>query len=107
MPVLFYFFPSLTNTITLPLGVKVLDAYAPQEGEVPEIIAGSINHYLYAHRRGGTLLWEYETHDHIRAVSIKDIDGDGKVEVVVGSESLVFDADETRASQQRPRTPAW
>lgn len=79
-------------TIHTEEGVRIVRTHAPS-GEnmqsMPEIVAASLGNHVYAYSRniqGETPLWTYETHDHIRAVCIKDINGDGQVEVLVGSE---------------------
>ncbi len=72
--------------IETPQGIKTIYAHMHEEGEVPEIVAGSLKNTVYAYTRGGILLWEHATYDRIRAVCVKDIDGDGLVEIVIGSE---------------------
>jgi outer membrane protein assembly factor BamB/archaellum biogenesis ATPase FlaH len=76
-------------TIHTEEGVKIVRAHAPTGENTPEIVAASLGNHVYAYSRnirGEIPLWTYETRDHIRAVCIKDINGDGKVEVLVGSE---------------------
>ncbi|QBD80392.1 hypothetical protein EPA93_32240 [Ktedonosporobacter rubrisoli] len=75
------------TTIDTPQGIKIVHAYEAHEPGVPEIIAGSIENTVYAYTRAGELLWEYRTLDRVRAICIKDIDGDDKIEIIVASES--------------------
>src|SRR5579859_194841 len=84
------------GTINTPEGIRVVRAHTSYRGNEPEIIAASLKTRVYAYSRNGTLLWEYETRDHIRSICIKDIDGDGRVEILVGSEDRnmhVLDSD--------------
>jgi outer membrane protein assembly factor BamB len=74
------------NTITIPEGIRLVHAYAQREGDIPEIVAGSKSHCVYAFTRTGKQLWKYEVWDHVQALDIADIDGDGNVEVIVGAE---------------------
>lgn len=74
------------KTIAIPEGIRLVHAYAQWEGDSPEIIAGSKSRYVYAFTRMGKHLWTYEAWDHVKALDIADIDGDGDVEVVVGAE---------------------
>jgi outer membrane protein assembly factor BamB len=74
------------ETIPMPEGVKIVRAYPPTEGSMPEIVVASKGYRVYAYTRSGKRLWHYDTRDPIRAICIKDINGDGKVEVLVGSE---------------------
>ncbi|HEU5378769.1 MAG TPA: FG-GAP-like repeat-containing protein [Ktedonobacteraceae bacterium] len=77
---------TLTSTITLPDGVRLVHAHAKTEEDKPEIVAGSANRSIHAFTRKGTHLWQYEVWDRVQAVELKDIDGDGAVEVIAGSE---------------------
>ncbi len=75
-------------TIHTEEGVRIVRVHAPTGENAPEIVAASLGNHVYAYsrnNRGETPLWTYETRDHIRAVCIKDINGDGEVEVLVGS----------------------
>jgi outer membrane protein assembly factor BamB len=74
------------KTIDTPQGIETLYANTPKEGDFPEIVAGGINNTVYAYTRSGKLLWEYTTRDRVRAVCVKDIDGDDQVEIIIGSE---------------------
>lgn len=74
------------ETILTEEGVRIVRAYTPVEEHTPEIVTASLGNRVYAYTRHGKCLWTYETRDHIRAICIKDINGDGKVEVLVGSE---------------------
>ncbi len=73
---------------TLPTdeGVRIVRAHAPTEGHTAEIVTASLGRRVYAYSRSGGRLWFYETRDRIRAICIKDINNDGKDEVLVGSE---------------------
>jgi outer membrane protein assembly factor BamB len=75
-----------SNVFETPQGIKTIYAYIHEEGEIPQIVAGSLKNTVYAYTRSGTQLWQYNTRDRIRAVCVKDIDGDGQVEIVIGSE---------------------
>jgi outer membrane protein assembly factor BamB len=75
------------RTIDTPQGIKIVYARHPGDDGGPEIIAGSLENAVYAYTRSGTLLWEYQTQDRVRAICVKDIDGDDAVEILVGSES--------------------
>lgn len=74
------------ETITTEEGVRIVRTRTPSEELTPEIVTASLGNRVYAYTRHGECLWYYDVRDHIRAISIKDINGDGKVEVLVGSE---------------------
>lgn len=74
------------ETIITEEGVRIVRAYTPSEGQAWEIVTASLGNHVHAYTRHGESLWSYETRDHIRALGIKDINGDGEVEVLVGSE---------------------
>ncbi len=74
------------TTISTLQGIETLYAHPPKEGDFPEIVAGGINNTVYAYTRGGKLLWQYTTRDRVRAICVKDIDGDDQVEIVIGSD---------------------
>lgn len=67
-------------------GVRIVRAHTPTEENTPEIVVASLKNSIYAYKRNGKLLWSYSTHDHIKAVCIKDINGDGQAEILIGSE---------------------
>ena len=73
-------------TIKTEEGIRVVRSCTSNEEQMPEIVAASLGHSVYAYTRDRKYLWTYETHDHIRSICLKDINGDGKVEVLVGSE---------------------
>ncbi len=75
-----------SNTIHLKDDVGLVHAYARTEQEMPEVIAASANRSVYACRRRGMCLWDYEVWDRVQALDMKDIDRDNEVEVIVGSE---------------------
>jgi outer membrane protein assembly factor BamB len=72
-------------------GVKIIHSaiIKPGSGD-PEVIAGSINNQVdaYCQQEDGlwTRKWYYRTHDRIRALCSKDINHDGHIEIIVGSE---------------------
>ena len=74
------------ETILTLEGVRIVQAYGPNEENMPEIIAGGLGNCVYAYTRSGKCLWMYETHDDIQTICLKDINGDGNVEILVGSE---------------------
>jgi hypothetical protein len=51
-----------------------------------EILAGCADRYIYVFSRDGDLLWKYRANDRIRALKVADVDNDGNLEIVVGSE---------------------
>src|SRR6266566_1467582 len=67
-------------------GVRIVRALTSGEESTPEIVVASLSNRIYAYKRNGKCLWEYATHDHIKSVCIKDINGDGQAEILVGSE---------------------
>lgn len=75
-----------SSFIHLQDNVGLVHAYTRTEQEKPEIIAGSVNRSIYAYRRKGAYLWDYEAWDRVQALDMKDVDRDGEVEVIVGSE---------------------
>src|SRR5262249_18624962 len=78
------------QTIATPQGIKIVcaDEASPGREQAPDIIGGSIERSVYAYTRSGKLLWEYPTIDRVRSLTIKDIDEDGRAEILVGSEDL-------------------
>lgn len=74
------------SSINLQESVSIIHAYTRTEQEMPEIIAGSANRFVYAYKRDGVYLWEYEACDRVQSLDMRDIDRDGEVEVIVGSE---------------------
>ncbi len=72
--------------ITTEEGVRIVRALMSGDESTPEIVVASMSNRIYAYKRNGKCLWEYPTHDHIKAVCIKDINGDGQPEILVGSE---------------------
>lgn len=74
------------TTIATEEAIRLVRAHPPTGDDMPEIVAASMGRTCYAYTRSGKYLWSYNTHDYIRAVSIKDINNDGKVEVLIGSE---------------------
>ncbi len=74
------------RTILTEEGVRIVRASVPTEGHEPEIIAASLGNSIYAYSWHGKHLWTYKTRDHIKALCVKDINNDGKIETLVGSE---------------------
>ncbi len=67
-------------------GVKIVRAYTPIGGDEPEIVVATLQTSVYGYSWLGKRLWTYETRDHIRALCVRDINNDGKIEILVGSE---------------------
>ena len=75
------------KVITINEGVKIVRAYPLISEQGPEIIAASLGNRVCAYDRNLKQLWDEEiTRDSILSVNIKDINSDGKVEILVGSE---------------------
>jgi outer membrane protein assembly factor BamB len=74
------------KVIDTPQGIKTIYGLVHEEEKGLATVAGSIKNTVYAYTKNGTELWQYTTQDRVRAVCIKDIDGDGQVEIVIGSE---------------------
>lgn len=74
------------RTIPTEEGVRIVRASVPTEGHEPEIVAASLGNSVYAYSWHGKRLWIYKTRDHIQAIRVKDINTDGKIETIVGSE---------------------
>lgn len=72
--------------ITTEEGVRIVRALISGEENTPEIVVASMSNRIYGYKRNGNCLWIYPTRDHIKAVCIKDINGDGQPEILVGSE---------------------
>lgn len=72
-------------------GVKIVHTahITPGSGD-PEVIAGSISNQVdaYCQQEDGqwTHKWSYHTHDRVQALCSKDINHDGHIEIIVGSE---------------------
>ena len=86
---------SPTETLTIQDGVRIVRSRLSLEEHGPEIVVANLTNRVFAYNRrqaiGGITseveeLWQYKTRDRIKAMCIKDINGDGKVEVLVGSE---------------------
>jgi outer membrane protein assembly factor BamB len=67
-------------------GVSIVRGHVAADENTPEIVVAGRNNSIYAYRRSGKRLWQFETFDHIKAVCIKDINNDGQPEILVGSE---------------------
>lgn len=76
------------QVLSLPDNVQAVYASAPHEGvyRTPEILISTASNQLLAYTRGGNCLWRFEAHDRVLAFCAKDLDGDGRLEVLVGSE---------------------
>jgi outer membrane protein assembly factor BamB len=77
---------TLVRTIPTEEGVRIVRAYVPSEGHDPEIVTASLGNSIYAYSWYGKRLWSYKARDHNKAICIKDINNDGKIETLVGSE---------------------
>lgn len=53
------------------------------------VLVGSRNNYVVAFDEKGTVLWRYTTGLVVRSVHTCDLDGDGKLEVLIGSEDCL------------------
>jgi outer membrane protein assembly factor BamB len=72
--------------IQMQEGVRLVRASSATEENAPEIMVAGLSNHVYAYTRDGKFLWPYQTYDHIKAVCIRDINGDGQAEILVGSE---------------------
>lgn len=73
-------------TIPTKEGVKIVRAHQPAQDHMPEIITASLGNHVYAYTRGGDNLWCYETRGQIHTIALKDVNNDGKAEILVGSQ---------------------
>lgn len=62
--------------------------FAPShpEDRIPEVSAESDEKLVSVYAKNKKLLWSREARDPVRAICIKDINGDGQFEVLIGSE---------------------
>ncbi len=71
-------------------GIRVVSACISHENDTPVIVAGSegdADHTIYAYTLNeAEPFWKYKTKGRVEALCIKDIDGDTKLEVIVGSQ---------------------
>ncbi len=75
------------ETIETKEGIRVVRTHAQDGEHITDIVAASLGNRVYAYSRNqANPLWTYETRDHIRAICLKDINGDGQLEVLIGSE---------------------
>ncbi|HLI08514.1 MAG TPA: PQQ-binding-like beta-propeller repeat protein [Ktedonobacteraceae bacterium] len=74
------------DIISTAEGVRLVRANTQLPGHTPQIVTASLSNRVYAYTRHGKYLWHYKTQDRIQAVCIKDINQDGRVEVLIGSE---------------------
>lgn len=75
------------DTIDTQEGIRIVRTHTPDEEHITSIVAASLSNRVYAYSRNQKdYAWMYETRDHIRAICLKDINGDGQFEVLIGSE---------------------
>ena len=75
------------DTIDTWEGIRVVRTHALDEEHITDIVAASLGNQVYAYsRKQKDPVWTYKTRDHIRAICLKDINGDGQFEVLIGSE---------------------
>lgn len=75
----------------IPLADSIQRVYASEPDESgkyrsPELLISTSENLLLAYTRGGNCLWTYPTRSRIQALCSKDLDGDGRLEVLIGSE---------------------
>ena len=78
-----------STAFSVPDVVNVLSCYDLTARDSAEIIAGTLDGHVYAYqRRGGAAeeLWRNKIGACVRALVVKDLDEDGSVEVIVGSD---------------------
>lgn len=78
------------------------------EGKV-RVLAGSRDNKVYALDKNGVLIWSYDTDHVVRQILVQDINNDGKLEVIVGSEDCYIYVlqCETGALLWKYRTNGW
>lgn len=78
------------HIIEPPKEIRVVSAHSTQRDDIPMIVAGSegdIDPIVYAYTRTGTTpLWIYETKGRIEALCIREIDDEGNIAIIVGSQ---------------------
>lgn len=75
------------HTIHLREPIRLIHAHIRSEKNTPEIIVGGEKRTIYAFgHRGSEPLWSYSIWDRIQAIDLRDIDGDGETEILVGAE---------------------
>ncbi len=77
------------TTINVPDSVNVLSSHDLTAKNSSDILAGTLGGHVYAYQRRGQSadeLWCYQTGACVRALAVKDLDEDGSVEVIVGSD---------------------
>jgi outer membrane protein assembly factor BamB len=80
-------FQSQTTTFDLPFNIQDIFVPLPLEGLVrtPEILFTAPNQIL-AYTRGGKWNWSFDTYARVLSVYAEDLDHDGRLETLVGSE---------------------
>ncbi|HET9921736.1 MAG TPA: PQQ-binding-like beta-propeller repeat protein [Ktedonobacteraceae bacterium] len=73
-------------TIATEEDVRIVRAHPSTEDHGPEIVTASLGKEVYAYTRHGQFLWRHETRDRVKEIYLKDINNDGRIEVLIGSE---------------------
>ena len=81
-------FQNQTTTFELPVDIQFIFVPPPVEGLVrtPEILLVAPNQIL-AYTRGGKLSWDFNIHALVLSVFAADLEHDGRLETLVGSEN--------------------
>ena len=73
----------------------------------PDIVVPSFNHEITAFRSDGTVFWRFNNDDTVfSGVAIGDLNGDGRLEVVVGEHSAVARGENLRRAHRCIPVPA-
>lgn len=72
----------------LPAGVQLVYVSAPHGGlyRSPEILINTSDNQVLAYNRGGNCLWSYKALGRVLALSTRDIDNDGRLEVLIATD---------------------
>ncbi len=82
-------FEKAARVFEMPTAVQRVYASEPDESgkyRNPQLLISTAENVLFAYTRGGNCLWTYATRSRILALCVKDLDGDGRLEVLIGSE---------------------